>query len=155
MFYSRSNYRTQWCSSILQLGGTNTNKKSSIKVTIGNNTFDSKGIQKCINRNVPGITARQFARFYANHIFKVAVKNDFVGSAWNSIRRSYSENFNTEDPNSIYYKYWATEFQGDNPDCPEGVTDALHRRVKDRFSKEKSVNQKEFILDKYKCLNRC
>jgi hypothetical protein len=118
------------------MGGTNKSKRSSVKLTIGDITFDSKGIQKCINKHCPGVTPRQFARFHANDIFRIASKFGFVGSAWISITRLYSETLDSNNPDYINYQFWAAEFQVDNPSCPEPVRNALRQRFADRFSKK-------------------
>jgi len=118
---------------VLQIGGTNKSKRSNVKLTVGDATFESKTVQKAIAKHCPGITPRQFARQYADQIFRVAQTYQFDGSAWTSLSRSYSDMLDPQDPDYPSYRYWATEFQLDNPKCPEAVRNALKKRFSDRF----------------------
>ena len=65
----------------------------------------------------------------------MAKKYGFIGSAWNNIFRQYQELLNLNDPLYNEYRFWATEFQVDNPNCPPDIAKALRARFRDRFGK--------------------
>lgn len=102
---------TQGILAVLQSGGTNKSKKSAVKVNVNGIIFDSKGVQKCINKHAPGVTPRQFARIYGNAIFRYSKNNDipllWSGSAWVSLTRLYANLLNRANENYADYKYWA------------------------------------------------
>lgn len=117
--------------STLQAGGTNNNKRSNVKISIGDISFESKVINQCITKCCKNITPRQFAKCFASTIFKVAVKFGITGNAYVYIRRNHSS-FLTEDPSS-FERFWCADFQIDNTSCPENIRNALRQRYADKF----------------------
>lgn len=117
----------------LQAGGTNKNKRSNVKITLETITFESKKINEFIIKHCKSLTPRQFARCIANDIFYVAVRHNITGNAYISLRRFY--------PNLLlgtnqHERFWAADFQVDNPNCPDYIRDALRQRYADKFTKK-------------------
>lgn len=117
----------------LQAGGTNKNRRSNVKITIQNISFESKTINKFITNNLRDFTPRQFAVYFRNQIFHVSKKQNITGNAFVSLRRQYSHLLTeaVEDE-----KFWASDFQLDNEQCPEYIRAALRQRYNDKFIKQ-------------------
>jgi len=116
----------------LQAGGTNKNRRSNVMITISNIRFQSKEVNKIITDNCKDFTPRQFASFFRDVIFRVSQAQNITGNAYVSLRRQYSHLL-TE--NSDAEKFWAADFQLDNPKCPEYIRKALQQRYNDKFIK--------------------
>jgi hypothetical protein len=95
----------------LQAGGANKNKRSNVKITINQTTFESKKVNEIINRYCKNITPRQFARIFCIDIFRIAVRFNIVGNAYISLKRYYPHLLLETN---IHEKYWASDFQGEN-----------------------------------------
>ncbi|MGQ2957957.1 hypothetical protein [Agrobacterium sp.] len=118
----------------LQAGGTNKNKRSNVKITINNITFESIKVNEVIYRIVKNITPRQFARCIANDIFHIAVKHMITGNAYVSLKRYYPQLLLNSNPLETY---WAADFQVDNIYCPDYIRTALRQRYADKFTANK------------------
>lgn len=118
----------------LQAGGTNSNKRSNVKITLNNVKFESKKINELI-RQITKLSPRQLARFIANDIFMVSKKFNITGNAFVYIQRFHSTLL-TELPGSDE-RYWASDFQLDNPNCDGNVKKALQARYADKFGAKK------------------
>lgn len=114
----------------LQAGGSSNNKRSNVKITIGEVVFESKRVNTCIVKNCKGFTPRQFAKCFANQIFAVAKKLDIMGNAYISLTRFYSSQMTESIADE---KFWCADFQIDNAQCPEYIREALRRRYTDKF----------------------
>jgi hypothetical protein len=121
--------------STLQAGGTNKNKRSNIKITIADIPFQSKDINKIISKHCKDFTPRQFAVHYRTSIFQMAKKHNITGSCYVSLKRNYSHMLTGEVPDE---KFWATDFQLDNPACPEYIRAALNQRFVDKFTRPRN-----------------
>lgn len=128
----------------LQAGGTNKNKRSNVKITIGGIGFESKIINGFITNHCKDVTPRQFARFLANDICKIAIRFNITGNAYVSLRRFYPDLLlkgRAQLPHNEQYnvsfteQYWAADFQVDNPNCPDYIRGALRQRYADKFTK--------------------
>ena len=119
---------------ILQVGGSITNKKSNIRVKIENTQFESRRINIIIMKHCKDLTPRQFARQMANDIFLVSKKYSIIGNAYLSLLRQYSH-FLVD--NSLDDKFWSSDFQVDNPSCPQHIRQALRTRYNDKFTRRK------------------
>ncbi|MFB6225418.1 MAG: hypothetical protein ABEI13_03085 [Candidatus Paceibacteria bacterium] len=118
---------------ILQAGGTNKNKRSNVKISLGGTSFESKTINKVIAKHCPDFTPRQFATYFRNIIYMIARKHNITGNAYVSLRRQYSHLLSEA---SAEEKFWAADFQLDNPKCPEYLRNALQQRYNDKFVKK-------------------
>lgn len=114
----------------LQAGGTSNNKRSNVKITIQGKGFESKKINASIIRHCKGITPRQFAKFFANQIFKCASKFGIIGNAYKYIKRHYPRLLTETAPNE---PFWCSDFQIENDLCPEHIRGALRQRYADKF----------------------
>lgn len=117
----------------LQAGGTNANKRSNVRITIQKVKFESKNINEHIKR-ITKLSPRQFARILAEDIFKVAKKLNITGNAYIYIQRFHSQYLTDINPDE---KYWAADFQIDNPNCDPNVKKALQARYADKFGSRK------------------
>jgi hypothetical protein len=113
----------------LQAGGSNKNKRSNVKITIQSVPFESKKINEIITQQLK-ITPRQLARIIANDIHAIAVKHQITGNAYVSLKRFYPHLL-TEATDQE--KFWAADFQVDNPNCPDYIREALRKRYADKF----------------------
>lgn len=114
----------------LQGGGSNSNKRSKIKITIAGTQFESSKINEAIRKHLK-VSPRQFAKAIADDIFQVSKRHGITGNAYVSLRRFYSQLL-TEATDAE--KFWASDFQLDNPNCPEYIRNALRQRYIDKFS---------------------
>lgn len=117
----------------LQAGGTNKNRRSNVKITVGNISFKSKEVNKHITKNLKDFTPRQFATFFRDTIFNVSRAQNITNNVYVSLRRQYSHLL-TE--NAEEEKFWAADFQLDNSNCPEYIRVALRTRYNDKFVKK-------------------
>lgn len=118
----------------LQAGGTNNNKRSNVKISIGETIFESKTINAHIIKHCKGITPRQLAKIFANQIQRVATKYNITGNSYIYINRFHSNllNHDSKSPDEIQ---WCADFQIENPNCPEYIRKALKQRYNDKFRK--------------------
>jgi hypothetical protein len=118
--------------STLQAGGSNKNKRSNVKITIDKWSFESKKVNEAIAKHCKTLTPRQFARILGNDIFQISKKHGITGNAYVSLKRYYPNLLLSTD---IDEKFWAADFQVDNPCCPEYIRNALRQRYADKFTK--------------------
>jgi len=121
----------------LQAGGSNNNKRSTVKICIQNIDFESKKINDLIQQQLK-VTPRQLAKAIANDIFVLARKHQIIGNAYISLTRFYPQLLLNSDE---YEKFWAADFQIDNVDCPEYIRNALLARYADKFTKSKKLDK--------------
>lgn len=114
----------------LQAGGTNKNKRSNVKITIQGVSFESKTINKYITNHLRDFTPRQFAVYFRDFIFRVSKAQNITGNAYVSLRRQYSHLLTEAVAEE---KFWASDFQLDNENCPEYIRNALRTRYNDKF----------------------
>lgn len=116
--------------STLQAGGTNKNKRSNVKITVAGCSFESKKVNELIAKHCKEFTPRQFAVYFRNDIFKLSKIHDITGNAYVSLRRNYPDVIT--DTNQVE-KYWASDFQIDNPACPPLIRQGLRQRYNEKF----------------------
>lgn len=116
--------------STLQAGGTNKNKRSNVKISVAGTSFESKKINELIAKHCKDFTPRQFAGYFRNDIFKLSKIHDITGNAYVSLRRQYPYCITETNQDE---KYWASDFQLDNPACPPLVRQGLQQRYNDKF----------------------
>lgn len=118
----------------LQAGGTNNSKRSNVKITLGETSFESKTINNIILKNCKGITPRQLARYFADQIQVCAIKYNITGNSFIYLNRFHSNLLNVESRDTTEQQ-WCADFQIDNPNCPEYIRHALRQRYNDKFRK--------------------
>lgn len=119
--------------STLQAGGTNKNKRSNIKITIAGIGFESRKVNEFINRYCKNITPRQLARIISNDIYLVSKRYNITGNAYVSLKRFYPHLLIEQE----FERFWASDFQAENPSCPEYIRTALRHRYVDKFTSQK------------------
>jgi|AntDeeMinimDraft_5_1070356.scaffolds.fasta_scaffold04846_2 hypothetical protein len=119
--------------STLQAGGTNKNKRSNVKININTILFESKVINNIICKHCKDFTPRQFAVHFRNEIYHISKRHNITGNAYVSLRRHYSHLLTEVSPEE---KFWASDFQLENPDCPDYIRTALLKRYNDKFIKK-------------------
>jgi hypothetical protein len=117
----------------LQAGGTNKNKRSNVKITVQNVSFESKVVNKFITNNLRDFTPRQFATYFRDYIFRVSRAQNITGNAYVSLRRQYPHMITEQSDEE---KFWCADFQLDNENCPEYIRKALRQRYNDKFIKK-------------------
>jgi hypothetical protein len=127
----------------LQAGGTNSNKRSNVKITLKKIKFESKTINELIRKNTK-LSPRQLARLLADAIFKCSKKLNITGNAYIYIQRFHSDLLTDINPDE---KYWAADFQIDNPNCNPNVKKALQARYADKFGAKKKKIKLYYEID--------
>lgn len=113
---------------ILQ-GGTSRNAQTTMFVfTQGNQKITLGELRMAINNVDKGATVRKFARGYATQITRIALAYKEKGNLHKSITRKYPQ-FTTD----IEKLAWFSDFNTDNPDCPEDIREILNEDAKERF----------------------
>lgn len=113
----------------LQRGGTSRNKKSNVRVRFAQTVFESKIINPYIVKANKSFTPRQFARYFADQIFDLAKAHDLDGNCYIYISRNYPDLLTDNNEE----RYWASDFQVDNPNCPTNIRNALNMRYNAKF----------------------
>lgn len=113
----------------LQKGGTSRNKKSNVKIRFAETTYESRIINSYIVKYNKNITPRQFARYFADQIFEICKAHDLDGNCYVYISRNLPE-YLTDNKDE---RYWASDFQVENPKCPENIKNALNIRYNEKF----------------------
>lgn len=113
----------------LQRGGTSRNKKSNVKIKFAEISFESKIINSYIIKANKNFTPRQFARYFANQIFDISKAHDLEGNCFVYISRNLPEYLT----NNREEKYWASDFQVENENCPLNIRNALNIRYNQKF----------------------
>jgi hypothetical protein len=117
--------------STLKAGGTNKNQRSNVKITVAGCSFESKKVNELITKHCKEFTPRQFAVYFRNDIFKLSKIYDIMGNAYVSLRRNYSDVITDTNQDE---KYWASDFQIDNPACLPLIRQGLQKRYNDKFT---------------------
>lgn len=118
----------------LQAGGTNANKRSNVKIRIKDIVFESKIINEFIKKHTK-VSPRQLARILADDIFAISKQFNITGNAFTYITRFHSDLLlETGDRDE---RFWAADFQIDNPRCDQNVKKALQARYADKFGTKK------------------
>lgn len=111
---------------MLQKGGTSKNMKPTSYFEIGDIKLTKNILNKACEENK--ITPRQLARAMANRIHFVAVTLSLPGNQAKNFSLKYSDA-------TLEERYWASDFQTFNPNCPQRVKDWLVENYKSRFTK--------------------
>lgn len=103
---------------ICQRGGTAKRAQGNIFVVIDGIRFELNLIRQVMNDNKIKSTLRQFARTHADKIFNISYRFGVEGDLAKKISRRYPSLDQLE-------KTWLSNFQMDNPNCPENVKNIL------------------------------
>lgn len=110
---------------LCQVGGTNRNAGSRVSYVYDGKTLNGQEFATFCTQ--AGGTPRQFARTMASVISRVALKLEEPGDLSRQMRLDHP-NLTLEDA------VWCSNFQSQNPDCPEPVQIWLSKNYKRRFT---------------------
>ena len=115
--------------STLQAGGTNSSKGSNVIIKLDSYRFESKTINQVLRKVCKDFTPRQFATYLRNIIFSLSKRYKITGNAYSWLQRVYLGGQN-EYPDD---KYWASDFQINNLQCPDHIRKALMARYNSKY----------------------
>lgn len=113
---------------VLQRGGSNLKAGNAVSYTIGTYTLSSQQLNKIIRKFVKNGTNRQLARTIANEIADIALTLNIPGDL-------HSQMLIEHPKMSDQDKVWCSNFQTQNPNCPDHIREWLVKNYKSRFSK--------------------
>lgn len=111
---------------ICQKGGTSKRAQGSVYAISDSYKLDLTQIRTIMKETGLKFTLRQWARTNASNIFKISAKYSIEGDLAKKLSRE-DESISTEE------KYWMSNFQMDNPDCPSQVRKKLMEHYKKLF----------------------
>jgi hypothetical protein len=103
---------------ICQKGGTARKAQPNIYATVNGTRIDLGSIRECITKLKISMTLRQFARTYATQIYTISAYYGVDGDLCKKAERIFPNILQSE-------KYWISNFQMDNPDCPQNIRNYL------------------------------
>lgn len=112
---------------VLQRGGTNQSAVNVVTFNFNDNSLSAKELLKYIKEVQANATVRQFARSVANDIVDIAMALNIPGDLHSQMR---FEHPNLSDSEAV----WCSNFQTQNPSCPDTVRDWLVHNHRHRFN---------------------
>ena len=121
---------TAWLlvAAVLQLGGSNQKAGNSISYTVNNFTLTSQQLNNIVKKITKSGTNRQLARSISDNIAEIATHLNIPGDLHSQILLEHPDLTN-------YEKVWCSNFQTQNPNCPERVREWLVNNFKSRFNR--------------------
>ena len=113
---------------VLQLGGSNQKAGNSISYTVGEYTLTSQQLTNNIKKVVKNGTNRQLARSVANDVATIAITLNIPGDLHSQMALEFPNMSDAE-------KVWCSNFQTQNPNCPDNVREWLVENYKSRFNR--------------------
>ena len=111
---------------ICQKGGTSKKAQGTVYAIVDGKKTDLNTIRKIMREKGHNFTLRQWARTNATEIYEVCSYFSIEGDLSKKIARNRPSV--TQDE-----KYWLSNFQMDNPNCPQSVRDLLMDHYKTLF----------------------
>lgn len=111
---------------ICQKGGTSRKAQGTVYAVVNGIKMDLNLVRNVINELKIGFTLRQWARTYASEIYEVSQYFDIEGDLSKKIARN-SPSVTAEE------RFWLSNFQMDNPNCPQNVRNMLMAHYKTLF----------------------
>lgn len=111
---------------ICQKGGTSKKAQGTVYSVVNGKRLDLNMIRNIMRETGCTFTLRQWARTNATNIYEVAKIFDIEGDLAKKIARNSPEV--TQDE-----KYWISNFQMDNTDCPQNIREMLLNHYKVLF----------------------
>lgn len=126
---------------LFQSGGTNRSCDGNLQVSIFNKQIKLANLRKVLNECKLKANERKLARSLASKIEKIAKELSIPGNLAKKITREFPERkFTMEE------LVWLSEFQVDNPSCPEEsrklISDCLKKRKENTGAKKPKGNRK-------------
>lgn len=113
---------------VLQLGGSNQKSGNAVTYNLGEYSLSSQQLNNFIKKVVKNGTNRQLARTIADEIAKIALAINIPGDLHTQMLLEYPNSSDTE-------KVWCSNFQTQNPNCPENVRKWLVENFRSRFNR--------------------
>lgn len=114
---------------ICQKGGTSKKAQGTVYAIVNGKKIDLNTIRKIMREKSHNFTLRQWARTNATEIYEVNQHFGIEGDLAKKIARNKPEV--TQDE-----RYWLSNFQMDNPNCPQNVRDMLMNHYKTLFEQK-------------------
>ena len=113
---------------LMQRGGSNQKAGNSVQFSYDDKTLSSQEFNKILTSVQKGATNRQFARTINRDIINIAIEFEITGDLHNQMK--------LEHPNlTIVESAWCSNFQTQNPECPQNVREWLVENYKSRFNR--------------------
>ena len=113
---------------VLQLGGSNQKAGNAITYNLGEYSLSSQQLNSFIKKIIKNGTNRQLARTLANEVADIAIALNIPGDLHNQMLLEFPNLSETE-------KVWCSNFQTQNPNCPENVRKWLVDNFRSRFNR--------------------
>lgn len=113
---------------VLQLGGSNQKAGNSVSYRVGEYTLTSQQLTNNIKKVVKNGTSRQLARSVANDVATIAIALNLPGDLHSQMALEFPNMSDAE-------KVWCSNFQTQNPNCPDNVRKWLVENYKSRFNR--------------------
>lgn len=115
---------------ILQKGGTSKRAQGDIYAIVNNKRLTLRQIRDIMEAIRTNFTLRQWARTYATLIQQVSSHFGIEGDLAKKFRRESPELVSELSRNDFF---WLSNFQQDNPNCPENVRKLIRKHFNDKF----------------------
>jgi|JI91814BRNA_FD_contig_123_69701_length_3523_multi_3_in_0_out_1_1 hypothetical protein len=119
---------------ICQKGGTSKKAQGTIYAIVDGTKIDLNLVRRVMKDRTLNFTLRQFARTLATEIYTICAHFGIEGDLSKKIARNRPE-ITTDE------KYWLSNFQMDNPNCPINVRELLMNHYESLFPGKKMDNQ--------------
>ena len=113
---------------VLQLGGSNQKSGNAVSYNLGEYSLSSQQLNNFIKKIVKNGTNRQLARTIADEIAEIALAINIPGDLHTQMLLEYPNSSDIE-------KVWCSNFQTQNPNCPENVRKWLVENFRSRFNR--------------------
>lgn len=113
---------------VLQLGGSNQKAGNAVSYNLGEYSLSSQQLNNFIKKITKNGTNRQLARTLADEIAEIAIALNIPGDLHNQMLLEFPNLSETE-------KTWCSNFQTQNPNCPENVRKWLVENFRSRFNR--------------------
>ena len=119
----------------LQAGAVASRKGNNFSIEMDNKKITSEMINTAIKENCPKTTTnRSFARNFGTEIFEISKTNKIEGNIAKKLQNLYPKEWeNIQNKDKIY---WASDFQGDNENCPLEIRSLIHKQYETLFKRE-------------------
>lgn len=113
---------------LAQVGGSNSNANVNAKFTHNGVTITAMELKNSIKKITKNGTIRQLCRALADEIAEIAMAMKLEGDLARTMRQEHSEITPEE-------AIWCSNFQTNNPNCPDKVKEFLKDNYRKRFPK--------------------
>jgi hypothetical protein len=113
---------------VLQLGGSNKKTGNAVSYNLGEYSLSARQLNNFIKKIIKNGTNRQLARTLADEIAEIAIVLNIPGDLHSQMLLEFPNLTETE-------KIWCSNFQTQNPNCPEKVKKWLVDNFRSRFNR--------------------